>query len=568
MPETEDIVISEFVQEYLEPISGDSPTGNDAKNEEEYFKLNMEIPKTSPDYKKCIELGDVILKEQSKDIKVATWLCFALFRTEKIKGLRDGLSIIYHLLNQFENNLFPSNNVHRSKAIQFINSSRFYKLVEKEDINSLNANDLIEAETTLSQIIKESTKLFPENVPVLKAITAVLKSHVGKAKKITSPSKKEKETDQEEMAANSDTIEHFEEQVETDTTQITEEKKKAQQSALKATPPSTPAIKFTSEKNNISQLRQILTFFFEIQEDGVKKEKVPDSHFVFGLSRILQWGKLSSPPDTDKVTQIEAPNQIIRGKIKEWFESNNWDTLIPRIEINFLKADSVFRYWFDAQRYLVKALEQKGGKYILSVEEIKIQLARLLSRVPKIHTLKFKDKKTPFADDETIQWINDEVMSILGKGYSSESVILPPIIGEDYDSINKEYEAACSELPDNLEENLAVMQKAIDADMRRKGKFLRRLNLANYCIQAKQFHLAKVNLFELKDIIEEYNLANWETALSTAVWQSLYLTNKKLLSDSKDEEAKIKIEKEQKELFSKIAKYDGILAIKLTQKNK
>jgi len=202
------------------------------------------------------------------------------------------------------------------------------------------------------------------------------------------------------------------------------------------------------------------------------------------------------------------------------------------------------------------------------VEEIKIQLARLLSRVPKIHTLKFKDKKTPFADDETIQWINDEVMSILGKGYSSESVILPPIIGEDYDSINKEYEAACSELPDNLEENLAVMQKAIDADMRRKGKFLRRLNLANYCIQAKQFHLAKVNLFELKDIIEEYNLANWETALSTAVWQSLYLTNKKLLSDSKDEEAKIKIEKEQKELFSKIAKYDGILAIKLTQKNK
>ena len=75
-----------------------------------------------------------------------------------------------------------------------------------------------------------------------------------------------------------------------------------------------------------------------IQEDGVKKEKVPYSHFVFGLSRMLQWGTLSSPPDTDKVTQIEAPNQIIRRKIKEWFEGNNWDSLIQRIEINFLKA--------------------------------------------------------------------------------------------------------------------------------------------------------------------------------------------------------------------------------------
>jgi len=258
------------------------------------------------------------------------------------------------------------------------------------------------------------------------------------------------------------------------------------------------------------------------------------------------------------ITQIEAPNQIIREKIKEWFESNDWDTLIPRIEINFLKADSVFRYWFDVQRYLVKALEQKGGKYIFAAEEIKIQLARLLNRIPDLLTLKFKDNKTPFADDETILWINDEVMSILGKGKSSESVILPPIIGEDYDSINKEYEIVCSELPGKFEENLTVMQKAIDADVRRKGKFLRRLNFANYCIQAKQFHLAKVNLFELKDLIEEYNLANWEPALCTA----------KLLSGSNDKEAKIKIDKEQKELFSNIAKYDGILAIKLTQKNK
>jgi len=568
MPETEDIVISEFVQEYLEPINGDSPTGNDVSNEEEYFKLNMEIPKTSPDYEKCIELANVILKEQSKDIKVATWLCFALFRTDKIKGLRDGLNIIHHLLNKFENNLFPSNNVHRSKAIQFLNSSRFYKLVERENINSSNSNELIEAEKILSQIIEESKKLFPENVPVLKAITSVLKSHVGNAKTITTPKNEEKETDQEEIAADSDTIENAEEKVETDTIQVTEEKKKAQRRTLKATPPSTQAIKHLSEKDSIFQLRQTLTFFFEIQEDGVKKEKVPDSHFVFGLSRLLQWGKLSSPPDTDKVTQIEAPNQIIKGKIKEWFESNNWDTLIPRIEINFLKADSAFRYWFDAQRYLARALEQKGGKYILAAEEIKIQLARLLNRVPGLHNLKFKDKKTPFADDETITWINDEVMPTLGKGKSSESVILPPIIGEDYDSINKEYEEVCSELPDKLEENLAVMQKAIDADMRRKGKFLRRLNLANYCIQAKQFNLAKVNLFELKDLIEEYNLANWEPALCTAVWQSFYLTNKKLLSGSKDEEANIKMEKEQKELFSKIAKYDGILAIKLAQKNK
>ena len=73
--------VSEFVEEYLEPVPGDSPVGADAANDEEYFKLSMEFPKTVPDYKNWIDLSDVILKEKSKDIKVATWLCFALYRT-------------------------------------------------------------------------------------------------------------------------------------------------------------------------------------------------------------------------------------------------------------------------------------------------------------------------------------------------------------------------------------------------------------------------------------------------------------------------------------------------------
>ena len=81
MSETIEIEISEIIQEYLEPISGGSPVGIDAANEEEFFKLNMEFPKTVPDYKNWIELSDIILKEKSKDIKVASWLCFILTLT-------------------------------------------------------------------------------------------------------------------------------------------------------------------------------------------------------------------------------------------------------------------------------------------------------------------------------------------------------------------------------------------------------------------------------------------------------------------------------------------------------
>ncbi len=96
MPEISELEIPDIVQDYLEPISDNPQVGNDASNEEEYFVLNMEIPKTTPDYKKCIELSAVILKEKGKDIKIATWLCFAMFRTEKSRGLVNGLKLIYH----------------------------------------------------------------------------------------------------------------------------------------------------------------------------------------------------------------------------------------------------------------------------------------------------------------------------------------------------------------------------------------------------------------------------------------------------------------------------------------
>jgi type VI secretion system protein VasJ len=535
--------IPEFVKEYLEPVPGEIATGTDAANEEEYFKLNMEIPKTAPDYKKCIEYSDLILREKSKDIKVATWLCFALFRTEKLKGLKDGLNLIYYLLTKFGNDLYPVNHVHRSKALQFLNTARFFKLVEKEEITRSNARDMIEAGETLNKIIDESKKLFPDSIPILKSFKDVIDKHAESARSLTAPPKELKREEPGEIKQGS-------------AASVAKTERPVSQ-AIAA-----PKEALTSEKDAVKQLRQTIQFFFEREADGTKKELVPESTFVFGISRQLQWGKLVRPADSDKVTQIDAPNQIIQNKMKEWFSSSNWDTLIPRIEISFLKPDSEFPYWLDIQRYVTKALEQKGGNYTQAAQEIKMHLAMLLKRIPDLIQLKFKDKQTLFADNETKKWIDDEVKSMLGGG-SGGAMLLPPIMGEDYEPLNEEYQNACNELPGNFEENLEKMQKGIQTDERRKGKFLRRLNQANYCFAAKQYNLAKINLLELKKLIDENYLAEWESALCTSVWQSLYLTNSKILMDMDKGVSKVNIESEQEELFSKIAKYNGVLAIKL-----
>lgn len=575
MAEVNEIELSEFVQSYLEPIPGNSPAGSDAANTEEYFKLNMEIPKVTPDYRLCKELSSTILLEKSKDLKIASWLCFVLFRLDKMKGFKEGLNIIYNLLIKYQNNLFPINDIHRSKALQFLNTPRVFKLVEREEINSSNASDVIESNKLLSLISDECHKLFPGNFTGLKQLQEVLETQFQKANQLAAGAavkKDEKEAIplEDKTVKEEKPIKPEEEKIVVTPSGKIEDVPKVQTAAA-SSPASAPLakdFKVATEKEAVIQLKQLLAFFFEESQDGVKKEKVPSSSFVFGFSRQLVWERLMRPVETDKVTQIAAPNQVALGKIREWFSSGNWDALIPRIEINLLKSDSEFIYWLDAHRYVSKALEQKGGIYLQASEDIKYHLSRLLKKIPDLAQLKFKDKQTPFADSETIKWINDEVKNASSGSTKNDIVVLPPIFGEDYDPINKEYEAACSELPEKFEENLLLMQKSIEADTRIKGRFLRKLNLANYFIQAKQFNLAEVYLAELKNNIDELNLTEWEPALCTAVWESLYIVNSYLIAELKDDESKKMLEKEQKMLFCMIANYNGLLALKIVQKTK
>ncbi len=549
MSETTEIIIPEVIQEYLEPIPGDSPVGKDAANEEEFFKLNMEFPKTVPDYKNWIELSEIILKEKSKDIKVASWLCFAFYRTENLKGFKDGLTLVLELLKRYGASLYPENPLHKSKAIQFLNTARVTKLIEREQITKSNADDITIIDELLKQITAEGEKLLPDNPPVLHALQEVITNHVESAKKASAPPPPpEKKTAPPP-------------QQKTEFKQSTSSQGAEQTVSVKASVPA-------SEDEAAVQLRRTLVHFHEFISNGESKEKIPDSFFVFGISRQIQWSGLSLPSAEEKITSIEPPNDIIRRLVKEWFNENKYEILIPRIELEFIKDNSEFRYWLDAQRYLVTALERKGGNYTIAANDIKYYLSRLNKRLPELKTYFFNGGEIPFADKETINWLNEIGSASPDSSKSSDSgssTMLTPIVDSSYDDIQTEYRDAVNNLPAKFQENFESMQQKIRAEDRIKGKFLRRLNLANYCYEAKHYNVAKVNLEELNTTIDKLNLGEWEPALSTAVWQSLYLTNIQLLFTIDSESTKTVLEKQQEELYNKIAKYNGILAINLEQ---
>lgn len=549
MNETVEIAIPEEIQEYLEPIQGDSPVGSDASNAEEFFKLNMEFPKTVPDYKNWIELSEIILKEKSKDIKVASWLCFAFYRTENIKGFKEGLILVYELLKRYGNDLFPASPVLKNKAIQFLNTARVTKLLEREEITKANADDVIQISELLTRIIAECEKLMHDNVPVLQALQDIFTTHSESAKKALNPppapERKPPPPPQPRPESKvSETSQHREE-------------------APVTVKMSAPA----SEDEAIVQLRRTLVHLYEYNESGETKERTPASFFAFGIARLLQWSTLQLPVSEDNVTNIEPPNDTIRRLIPQWFNENKFEIIIPRIELEFIRDNSEFRYWFDAQRYLVHALESKGGNYSTAAADIKYHLARLIKRLPELPSLIFGGGEIPFADKETIMWLDEVSRSTSSAGGSGSggSSVVSPIVDPSYDDIKIEYQHALSELPSKFEENFEKMHKGLNAEERVKGKFLRRLNLANLCYEAKHYNAAKVFLEELNILIDDLKLGEWEPALSVAAWQSLYLTNVQLLFITDGETAKSDLEKQQQELYYKIAKHNGILAINLEQ---
>jgi type VI secretion system ImpA/VasJ family protein len=534
------------VVDLLKDIASDFTTGKDASADEAYFKLEMEIGKVSPDYKVCGDFASEILAGKSKDLRVASWLCFSWYRDEKIPGLINGLTLISELLRKFGGKLFPPSPVHRGKSLQFLNSSRVVKLLEAEQVSRETLPLFLDLSRSLERMMAESRAQLGEHAPELKQLGHIIAGHAAAAKQLleTPPTTPPPGPSRPPEKA------------------PTPAPVKEPSPAARVSEPGAASLKdvsAASEKEAIVAVKKALKYFFEQEKDESKKNE----SYVFGISRALVWGKAIIPSSEDDVTPLSAPDGAVQNKLKEWYTAKEWDRLIPAIELNFLDEDSGFKYWLTAQRYVHGALEQKGGGAVRAAEEVKFQLARLLQRFPDFIKLKFSNK-TPFADDETSRWVDESVRAVMGKGGGGEAV-LPPILGEDYEPVNREYRTACAELPANFEKNLKAMQQGMAGEILRKGRFLRILNLANYSLAAKQHELAKTYVSCLLDKIEAYQLAQWEPALCLAAWESAYLVNKKLMDGEKNKEHHEALERQQKELFARIGNIDGVLALRLAR---
>lgn len=128
-------------------ISKESPVGNDVKYDDEYLEVVEEISYLDSlefskkiDYKKIKNKSISILKNKSKDIRVAIYLSISLTKIENILGFCKSIRVLKDMINKFSLSLFPISIVAKENAFRLwlnkilviLNNIDNYNLLKEE----------------------------------------------------------------------------------------------------------------------------------------------------------------------------------------------------------------------------------------------------------------------------------------------------------------------------------------------------------------------------------------------------------------------------------------------------
>ncbi|WP_074166747.1 ImpA family type VI secretion system protein, partial [Enterobacter asburiae] len=165
---------------WLQPLSGASPAGEDPGYDDDFQQIREEINKLSGANTELIcQHAEKILTTVAKDIRVATWYCWAKLHREGEQGLGEGLELLAGLLERFGSQLHPQRDRSRKAALEWLAGSRvsdslfLYPEVVREEAMRTTGALLLIAQLTENEP--------DETRPELNALYGALESRLQKA---------------------------------------------------------------------------------------------------------------------------------------------------------------------------------------------------------------------------------------------------------------------------------------------------------------------------------------------------------------------------------------------------
>lgn len=474
---------SKLVERYVllaAPILADAPTGADERYSAEFDRIEQELGKEGAlhevadvDWEKVLGLCEAFLRTESKDLRVATWLTWALHQREPFCGLLAGLSLIQQLCVQYWPQVHPMKLRTRAASIHWLVPRLDSALSEQVAIADRLPlfRDLAGALRTLDAFLGQ--QLGPE-APLLLPLSRRLDGFIDRAGK--------------GGAAQSG--------VGTAIAQV----KQAVTQAFNTC----PAVE--NEKDAHKALRTLQEFGRPLCSYWLK-QRVSDVR-ALRLARTLAWLGIDTLPEhnAERVTSLRGVPGEKALHIRDLLGAGKHADALLELEAVTARAP----FWLDGQRLGWECL--KALKADQASREIEVQAALFIQRLPGLETLNFHDG-TPFADAQTRGWISANVMPHL-RG-PEPAPVRPP----SHCTTEPAWESALREAVPIAEKSglkVAVQhfKQAMKVATAGRERFLWQLALARLCIEARQYELAKTQLEALYQLLEQQRLGEWEPALA------------------------------------------------------
>lgn len=455
---------SEQIMSLLEPVSKQSPSGEDPRYGENFVIIKQEIDKFSGnDFEAVVRHAEFLLKDEAKDLRVAGYYLFAKTYVQGLSGLIDGVQLYSGMLLKYGNTMFPVKESSRSVALAWLNNSKLTCFFEKA-IAAANLAELEIVKHAVNTISVWSKNVFGNEAPQWSVADDSIKKLESDLRRINDISENV-DNNNETDSSLSNSVSECDDTPGYDDSLVT----------LRSGP--------DSDSSLLDTLRHSCLYLIE---NG-------DYVHAVSLSRSARWGGLRVPPNEKNKTRIPLPRMSALADIKNFADNNNYFESFSVLEKFIFEPGA--HLLFDAQCYGVRMLREWGRHDI--ADEIERQCCHLILRIPGIEVLCFEDG-TPFSSPETLGWLN----GLMERNNTvNNNTSLDEHSNEDVDALRAKiksngFNMSISELDGlTFKSNLSSV------------KF--RLIMAELCLEMDLFVKARALLDALSEESEKTHLAKW-----------------------------------------------------------
>jgi len=553
-------------EDLLNPIPGENPSGENLRYAPVFDKIkearradddapqgDWQFERKTADYAVVIKLAGEALATKSKDLQVAAWLTEAMLQKEGFQGLKAGLELIKGLIETFWDTLYPElddgDAEMRAAPLEWLGTrmesalrgvpltsqgATWFQFKESRVVGyeaTADTDAKVEARNAAIAEGKTSGEAWDAAVAAtpkafyagmeetLDGILEVLGSlnALGEEKfGDVAPSFGPMRTTLEEIRHTVHGLLQKKREVEPDegaeAAVSEEEPASVEEAQAEPAPGAAPAKRkpgggpITAEPVDQDDAFQRVTAVA-----SYLRRNDPSSPLPYLLLRGLRWGELRAAGTDVDANLLEAPPTGTRQALKKAANDSDWPQVLELGESAM--GLPCGRGWLDVQRYVFRAANELG--YYQIAAAIRAEVNALLADYPALRQAELLDG-TPAANPETQAWIDE-----IAPAPPAEAAYAPAAMEdateasqpEAMDANDLALQAARSGRP---QEAIEILSREATAEKSGRGRFQRRLQLAQLCMSMGYERIAHPILEQLATEIDSRGLEGWEAATTVA----------------------------------------------------